>query len=157
MPSDRQKGRPVDYINFDFEKTLPITDITFSVPSHFWESPNVILRMHWGQQSSYGRRWRTAINSQIPAQKSAEFAEAPKALWITRIIAGSSKFYDCDNMVGSVKSHIDSLVRLGWLKDDNHKYLPQGCLRADQERRFSGGSACRIRIYYADGGPDGVA
>jgi hypothetical protein len=105
--------------------------------------------MHWGQYCSLARRWRSAINSTI-ALPAPDFTAEPKALWITRIYAGASNEYDVDNMVMACKPIIDALVKRKLLEDDTTKYLPQGCLRADQERGQS--SLCRIRIYFAKGG-----
>jgi hypothetical protein len=136
-------------LNFNFEANKPIMTVSVGVPPIFWKSGNQIKKMHWGQYCSLARRWRSAINSTI-AIPAPDFTAEPKALWITRIYAGASNEYDVDNMVTACKPIIDALVKRKLLENDTTKYLPQGCLRADQKRGPS--SCCLIRIYFVKGG-----
>lgn len=102
--------------------TLEVDD----VPS----AQNRRLRMHWAARRDEDKRWRYYLLAAAShwAERSLHRGPMfPKAAPPARveIRMWRTKTQDHDNATASVKGLIDGLVRLGALRDDSPKWMPE--------------------------------
>lgn len=109
-------------------------------------SKNKLQGRSWYGKSNAKKKYLSILIYRKLGRKPFRF---PVRLVVTRLLGAGEKKWDYDNIGGgSWKQLQDSLVQIGWFKDDSSKWITKVEFEQDDSQR-SKGPAVKIQVYSA--------